>query len=107
MSLEVAISYREQIRQRHEAGQKADDDLRQAMLRKIEITRQTGQLIADARGDFGGPLRHVERVLAEDEPLAVGLLLRVLAVGLFLHHFSALHGRSRLDIAATGGWFGR
>jgi hypothetical protein len=52
MSLQVAISYGEQIRQRHEAGKKADDDLRQAMLRKIEITRKTGQLIADARGDL-------------------------------------------------------
>jgi hypothetical protein len=56
MSLQVAISYGEQIRQRHEAGQRADSDLRQAMLRKIEITRETGQLIADAKGD----LRHDE-----------------------------------------------
>jgi len=52
MSLEVAISYGEQIRQRHEAGKQADADLRQAMLRKIEITRETGQLIADAKGDL-------------------------------------------------------
>src|SRR5262249_14284676 len=52
MSLEVALSYAEQIRQRHEAGKQADQGLRQAMLRKIEITRETGQLIADARGDL-------------------------------------------------------
>ena len=52
MSLEVAISYGEQIRQRHQAGIQADADLLQAMLRKIEITRETGELIADAKGDL-------------------------------------------------------
>ena len=35
-----------------------------------------------------------------------GKALGMLAVRLFLHHFSALIGRSRLDIAAICGWFG-
>ncbi len=52
MSLEVALSYAEQIRLRHEACQKAASDFQQATLRLTENTRECGQLIADAKGDL-------------------------------------------------------
>jgi hypothetical protein len=49
---ELVQTYRQQILERHEAGKRADFDLREAILRKIELTRQCGQLIGDAKGDL-------------------------------------------------------
>ena len=54
MSTKLSLSYRQSILERHEAGQRADETLRSAILSKIELTRQTGQLIADACGDLRG-----------------------------------------------------
>jgi hypothetical protein len=47
---ELIQSFRQQILERHEAGQKADSDLREVILRKIELTRQCGHVLADAKG---------------------------------------------------------
>jgi hypothetical protein len=52
MSLQVAISYGEQIRQRHEACLQAASDFQQATLRLTETNRECGQVIADAKGDL-------------------------------------------------------
>ena len=49
---EISLSYRQAILEKHEAGQKADKNLREAILSKIEITRQCGMLLSDAAGDL-------------------------------------------------------
>src|SRR5215469_2243414 len=49
---EIVQTYRQQILERHEAGQKSDFDLREAILRKLELTRQCGQLIDGAKDDL-------------------------------------------------------
>ena len=54
MSTKLSLSYRQSILERHEAGQRADEDLKRSILLKLELTRQTGQLISDAAGDLRG-----------------------------------------------------
>jgi hypothetical protein len=49
---EIVQTYRQQILERHEAGKKADEELKNALLNKIELTRQCGQLLNDAKGDL-------------------------------------------------------
>src|SRR5262245_50718128 len=49
---ELAVSYRTQIAQHHEAGKQADQLLLKAGLNKIKIARETGQLILAARSNL-------------------------------------------------------
>src|SRR5262249_40099915 len=49
---ELVASYRSAIAEKHQAGKRADEKLREAILSKFETTRQCGMLIADARGDL-------------------------------------------------------
>jgi hypothetical protein len=50
MSSELVQSWRNQILERHQASQRADEELKRAILSKIECVRQTGILISEARG---------------------------------------------------------
>jgi hypothetical protein len=46
----IVLSFREQIAKKHNEGKEADFALREAILRNLEIKRQTGELIKSARG---------------------------------------------------------
>ena len=49
---QLALSYSETLSAKHQLGIAADETLRQAILRKLEITRQCGQIIDVARADL-------------------------------------------------------
>jgi hypothetical protein len=49
---DLVASYRAAIAEKHEAGKRADEKLREAILSKSALTRETGELISSARGDL-------------------------------------------------------
>ena len=49
MSGELVAGWRQQILERHEVSQRADDELKKAILGKIEAVRVAGALISDCR----------------------------------------------------------
>src|SRR6266487_6961470 len=49
---ELMVSYRSTIGEAHEKALAADKRVRESILSKIELTRQCGLLIADAKGDL-------------------------------------------------------
>jgi hypothetical protein len=49
---ELIVSFKQRISELHEKGKQADEAVRQALINKIELTRQCGQTIASARADL-------------------------------------------------------
>ena len=45
----IVLNFRDQIAERHEAGKKADADLKKAFLLKLNLARETGSLLEQAK----------------------------------------------------------
>jgi hypothetical protein len=54
MSHELAATLRDEITRKHELGIALDQQLRETLLRKLECTRETGILLAEAQDQFKG-----------------------------------------------------
>lgn len=53
MNQELAVTFRKQILKKHEEGVKLDDELRDVVLRKLNVAREVGILLQESRDSLG------------------------------------------------------